>query len=42
MGMSSDETVRAAKEMRGCTTGGVKFRQEKRKRIGEGLVVIET
>ena len=36
MGASFDKTVREANEESGITRGGVRFRQEKRQRIGEG------
>ena len=42
MGMHSDETMRVAEETSGCTRGGARFRQEKRKRTSEGPAMIET
>ena len=42
MGASFNDTVREDEEESGCTSGGARFRQEKRKRIGEGPAVIET
>ena len=41
MGASFDETVREAKEESGFTRRGVRFRQEKRHRTGEGPATIE-
>ena len=42
MGEIYDETMSEVEEESGLTRGGERFRQEKRKRIGEGLVAIET
>ena len=42
MGASFDETMSEVEEESGIMRGGGRFRQEKRQRIGEGLVVIET
>ena len=36
MGTSFGETVREAEEESGLTRAGMRFRQEKRKRTGEG------
>ena len=41
MGMVSGENVKVIEETSGCTRGGARFR-EKRKRTGEGTSVIET
>ena len=41
MGASFDEIVREAEEESGHTRGGARFRQEKRKMIGEGPTLIE-
>ena len=40
MGMIFDASAKVTEEKSGCTRGGARFR-EKRKRIGEGLGVIE-
>ena len=40
MGMSSGENVKVTEETSGCTRGGERFR-EKRKRTGEGPTAIE-
>ena len=42
MGAIFNDTVREDEEESGCTRGGARFRQEKRQRIGEGHVAIET
>ena len=38
---SFDNTMRESKEESGCTRGGERFQQEKRKRTGEGPAVIK-
>ena len=42
MGASYDDTVRESQEESGIQRGGARFRQEKRKRTGEGPAVIRT
>ena len=42
MGASFNETMREAEEESGLMRGGARFQQEKRQRIGEGPVAIET
>ena len=41
MGASYDDTMRESQEESGIQRGGARFRQEKRKRIGEGPAAIE-